>query len=489
MKIIIPLFKENEKLPKQFTRLLHGKPAIEYLIKTLKSLDSGYSDIEIWTNIEAVRDKYNGLKTVFQNYDQAKRLDNKNLLFINPNFIFISEYTISEYIKNFESALVSGEGFVLIDKLSKINSTPTFIERSNQKIKLSSKEQINLGTRYGWWIAEKELRKKKIIVHPLSAKKLGTGHIYRGLTLATRLFVDHDVIFLFRSDQQLGINMVSTEGFQVLTYSESENPEEEIIKNNPDIVINDLLDTSKDYILKLKQFGIRVINFEDMGDGAAYADAVINALYPGEVPQDNFYTGEDYYCIREDFIGVSKKVITKDVKEILITYGGEDPQFLTLTTLKGILKLQEEYHFHIKIILGPAFNKHDELNNIIKELKLNEKVSIYDSVKDMSNFMREADIIFTSAGRTMYEIATVGTPAVITAQNYRELTHTFGHPYNGFYNLGYWADTKENSYYEVTKKLIINYDIRKLMHDRMSKSDFSQGINRVLRIILNEENE
>jgi len=489
MKIIIPLFKENQKLPKQFTKLLYGKPAIEYLINTLSSLNIGHFDFEIWTNIEEIRDKYNGLKTEYKTYDQAKNLNNKTLIFINPNFVFISEFTISECIKNPENSLVSGESFVFGDKLSKIDKSPTFIDQSNQVIKLSSKEQINLGTRYGWWIAEKELRKKKIIVHPLSAKKLGTGHIYRGLTLATRLFVDHDVIFLFRSDQQLGINMVSIEGFQVLTYSENENPEEEIIQNQPDIVINDLLDTSKDYIVKLKQCGIRVINFEDMGEGAAYADAVINALYPGDVPHDNFYTGEDYYCIREDFIGAPKKVVTKDVKEILITYGGEDPQFLTLTTLKGILKLQEDYHFHVKIILGPAFNKHDELHNTIEELGLNKKVTIYDSVKHMSSFMREADIIFTSAGRTMYEVATIGTPAVITAQNYRELTHTFGHPYNGFYNLGYWAEASENSYYEVTKELILNYDLRKLMHDRMSKSDFSQGINRVLRIILNEEGE
>lgn len=335
----------------------------------------------------------------------------------------------------------------------------------------------------------KGVKEKRIIIHPLSSKALGTGHIYRGLTIGSKLLIDHDVLFLFRKDQELGINMIRREGFKVLTYDVYENPADIIIMNRPDIVINDLLNTTKDYILKLKQANIRVINFEDIGEGAIYADAVINALYPGNVPQKNFYTGEDYYCIREDFIGISKKTIKKDVEEILITYGGEDPQFLTLATLKGIYKLQDEFNFHITIILGPAFNNHEKLYKAIMEMGLENKISVYENVNEMVKFMKRADIIFTSAGRTMYEIATVGTPAVVTSQNYREITHTFGHPYNGFYNLGYWAEVNEDNYYNVARELILDFGLRQLMNERMRKNDFSEGINRVVKIILNEESE
>ena len=39
--------------------------------------------------------------------------------------------------------------------------------------------------------------------------------------------------------------------------------------------------------------------------------------------------------------------------------------------------------------------------------------------------MFAADIAFSSAGRTVYELALAGTPSIIMAQNERELTHFF----------------------------------------------------------------
>ena len=51
---------------------------------------------------------------------------------------------------------------------------------------------------------------------------------------------------------------------------------------NPDVIVNDILDTSTYYIKSLKKLKYKVINFEDLGDGCKYADVVINAIYPDE---------------------------------------------------------------------------------------------------------------------------------------------------------------------------------------------------------------
>lgn len=53
-------------------------------------------------------------------------------------------------------------------------------------------------------------------------------------------------------------------------------------ETKPDILINDILNTDAAYMMEVKKNVRRVINFEDIGDGAIYADAVINALYEGE---------------------------------------------------------------------------------------------------------------------------------------------------------------------------------------------------------------
>ena len=72
----------------------------------------------------------------------------------------------------------------------------------------------------------------------------------------------------------------------------SKDPLPKIREISPDIIINDILDTSTDYMLKLKNMGIKVFNFEDLESGAEYADGVFNALYPGNVPVKYFYTGK-----------------------------------------------------------------------------------------------------------------------------------------------------------------------------------------------------
>ena len=75
------------------------------------------------------------------------------------------------------------------------------------------------------------------------------------------------------------------------------------IKNiAPNIVINDRLDTTEDFMKSLKKGCYKVINFEDLGKGCEYADAVINAMdekqiykninFGGKVSfEDSFFQG------------------------------------------------------------------------------------------------------------------------------------------------------------------------------------------------------
>ena len=490
MKLVVVFVKENQSIARQYTRRFNNQPIYKRIVETLKTCEG--IPFEVWTDIKEINEELlsQKIKSVYLEEKSQCNYESDINFFLNPNTPFISKETITRIWNEINSVseldlIYSNEKVILTKGYFEINSTIFKKEQYNKKnISINEKELVDISNKQGWWIAEKNLLEKKILIHPLSATKLGTGHIFRGLTIASQLIIDHDVAFLFRRDQKLGIDMVKAEGYEIITYDH--NILDTIRMFNPDIVINDLLNTSKEYVLGLKEINCRIINFEDMGEGAVYADAVINALYPGDVPQENFYTGEQYYCIREDFIGVPKKELTEEVREVLITYGGEDPQFLTKITLQGLAELQRDFKFIITIILGPAFSKHEELNLFIQENNLGNMVNVHKMVENMAQYMRKADIVFTSAGRTMYEIATIGTPAVVTAQNYRELTHTFGHPYNGFYNLGYCGEVDSDIYYQTAKELIINFELRKLMHKRMMKNDFTSGIERVKQIILGE---
>jgi CMP-N-acetylneuraminic acid synthetase/spore coat polysaccharide biosynthesis predicted glycosyltransferase SpsG len=339
-------------------------------------------------------------------------------------------------------------------------------------------ESVDIDSPMDWWVAEKLLKKKKVIIRVDGYEQIGLGHIYRSLTLANNI-MDHEVIFLMDNRHKLGINIIRNQNFKVVTFEKDPIPI--ICENNPDIVINDILDTNKEYILSLKELGLKVFNFEDLGSGAEFADGVFNALYPGSVPSGNFHTGENFYCARNEFINVEPKKVSQSVENVLITFGGTDPNNLTLKTLNAISK--SNYNFKITIILGPGYSNEeilfDNINNI------NKDIEVFRSVKNIADFMKKADIIFSSAGRTMYEIAMIGTPSIIIAQNYREMTHLFGHNYNGFVNLGIHLENDEEKILDTFERLVIDFELRKRMNKRMLDHDLSNGLKRVLEIIFN----
>lgn len=340
-------------------------------------------------------------------------------------------------------------------------------------------EGVDIDSPTDWWVAEKLLKRKRVVLRVNAYKEIGFGHVYRALHLAHNI-MDHELTFLMDAQYEMGINFIKEQNFRVETFTDSPFPKIEELK--PDILINDILDTSKEYILTLKDMGIKVFNFEDLGSGAEFADGVFNALYPGSVPSEYFYTGENFYCARAEFLDAKIKQVKPSVKEILVTFGGTDPNNLTLKTLKAIAR--SNLDFNINVILGPGYTNINHLNNEIGNI--NKNIQVFERVKNMAEHMANADIIFSSAGRTMYEIAMIGTPAIIIAQNYRELTHLFGHNYNGFMHLGLHLEVSQDDILHAFERLISDFNLRQMMNKRMLKHDLKSGTSRVLDIIFKE---
>ena len=99
--------------------------------------------------------------------------------------------------------------------------------------------------------------------------------------------------------------------------------------------------------------------------------------------------------------------------------------------------------------------------------------------------MLEADLIFTSAGRTTYEVASIGVPTIVLAQNDRELTHFFANSEFGFLNLGLGYNISDEEIYKNFIELIDSYENRKYMSELMLKFDLKSGRKRVNKLIQN----
>ena len=306
---------------------------------------------------------------------------------------------------------------------------------------------------------------------------VGLGHVYNSLLIANDI-LNHDIQFLVDEDSHLAAEVLEKYNYKV-TIQKKLDIIEDIKELRPDIVINDRLDTDEKYISNLKEICKKVINFEDLGSGAVISDLVFNAIYPENKEYAHHYYGADYFLLRDEFLLSGSKINSEKVEKVLLTFGGVDPLNNTLRVLESINEYCIQNNIQIKIIAGIGYDKFNTLESY-------SNVKVLHNVKNISDHMLEADIIFTSAGRTVYEVASLGIPCIVLAQNSRELTHYFASSNNGFINMGLGSDQNGNEILDTFKNLSVDFEQRKKMSALMKKTDFMNGRKTVINLIKNE---
>lgn len=339
-------------------------------------------------------------------------------------------------------------------------------------------EAVDIDNASDWIVCESKLRRKKIILRCDGYKNIGMGHIYHCITLAHNL-IEHDVILVTNKNCREGLEKIKSSNLKYIEIDNNEDFFEYLRNNEIDIVVNDCLDTSSDYIKTLKTLSKKVVSIEDMGDGTKYADVVINALYD-DCNISNAFTGEKYVCLREEFLISKPKELKDKVENVVVLFGGTDPSNLTK---KVYMLARKEKYKHIKFtfICGIGSSFDIDIND--------ENIVVLRNVKNISEYMFNADLAFTSQGRTVYELASLGVPSIVMAQNEREKLHKFAYMNNGFVNLGLGEETSVQTLENTFDWLIETPYIRKEMHDLMLQHDLKHGIRNELDLILNKKGD
>ena len=345
-------------------------------------------------------------------------------------------------------------------------------------------ESVDIDDFSDWAICDMQLKKKKIVIRTEGYPQIGLGHVYRSILLTANL-MEHDVLIVLSEKSELGIRKVQE---QFLTYREISNTDEfiELLKEiKPDILVNDILDTTEEYMKQVKPLAGRVINIEDMGEGGTLADAVINALYEKNRSGENYYWGYKYYCLREEFMLTKPKAFSAEVKEILVTFGGTDQGRYTEKVLDVIKTMPINEKIVYQFVLGLGFDREEEFLDNVRSCSQN--IRVVKNVQMISKYMAKADIAISSQGRTIYELAAMKVPTIILAQNERERTHEFGYMKNGFINLGTGDNVEKETLRETLLWLIHTPQIRKQMRNGMGRISLTSGIDRVKNVILGIE--
>ncbi len=334
-----------------------------------------------------------------------------------------------------------------------------------------------------WWVCEKILCSRHIVFVAAGHPTIGMGHIFRTLMLAHEI-ADHRVTFVCTKESEFAASSIAARDYH--TKIQGEEPLwETVLRQKPDMVINDILNTSRDYIRNLKDYGIPVVNFEDEGPGAGLADLVVNALYEGKAKDPRVLNGHRSFCLRDEFLQARQNPFRETPRKILVTFGGTDDSDFTRQTLEALLPLCRERGISLSLVAGPGYAHKEALQARLEELRKEPGPKIFytHATNVMSGIMEDCDLAVCSAGRTVYELAHMRIPAAVLAHHSREDMHTFARPKNGFIYLGVQHPFRAEAVAAAVERLL-DPVLRRDYHARMSRRDFSRNKAGVMRRIL-----
>jgi spore coat polysaccharide biosynthesis predicted glycosyltransferase SpsG len=110
-------------------------------------------------------------------------------------------------------------------------------------------------------------------------------------------------------------------------------------------------------------------------------------------------------------------------------------------------------------------------------------ITIVRSTRKISEYMNSADLAVTSAGRTVFELASLEVPTLVICQNSREVTHRFASSENGIINLGLRTQIDDPAIARTLVQVVKEEALRKTMVEKMKALDLRSGKDRVIEKI------
>ena len=528
--IIIPARGGTSNVARQNLRLVADKPLIYYVIKNALSYTN---NVYVSTDSDEIRDVslLYGAKVIQRPknltrdstkleeiaFDVLAKINRNHTfekcLILNPKYPLIKLSTIKKLFSILNGKIQTVYGFdqisyyqykqisfysngfgkftndlsncVVTEKIVAFNCKKFLLTRkfSTEKfgLKLTENEPIALNSYHDFGVLEKILKRRRILVRVDGSSKIGLGHVHNILTILNH-FRNDEILIVMNSQNKLGYKKFQEHLYQVNFFKNDSQLFEVIKKFQPHMIFNDILDTSINYIKKLKKEKIFVVNFEDLGDGRRYADLVFNPIYHSNKNNSNEYFGPNFACVRDEFRIWEPTVLKTSPKNIVIIFGGSDPTNKTYQ----VLKLLEKYklkNMKYSIIIGQDYKERKKLLDIISKMKKdNFLIELNENIDFLSKIFHESDFAITSNGRTVFELGSLHVPMIVIPVNEREKRHTFVQKSNVGYMIQLHNESETHDFLKVFNKML-QYNIRKKFQNNLKQVNLLYGVDRVVQKI------
>jgi spore coat polysaccharide biosynthesis predicted glycosyltransferase SpsG/CMP-N-acetylneuraminic acid synthetase len=342
-----------------------------------------------------------------------------------------------------------------------------------------------------FWMAERLLREPRVLFRVDGSTTTGMGHVYRSLAIADALRDTSRaaVAFLMTAQHSEGLKTVAQYGYPVRLAGEAslETYLELIRDYAPDILINDLPALDAAYLEALSRVGATTVNLvdtlDDLEKTEAYAQVIVSVMSEEKETPENFYGGPAYAILRRHFRDTAQtKEIRSEPKLVVLTFGGSDPQGLTLKAARALQALPASVE--AVAVAGPAFSYQKEFETL--QATLGRRVPLMKQLEGhIADLMFEADLVLCSGGMTVYEIAALGTPGLVLAQNTREEARMRAFARRGSVEfLGLGTEVSEERLLERTQQLLADAPARRRMSDSGRGMVDGMGAVRTAELVL-----
>lgn len=340
---------------------------------------------------------------------------------------------------------------------------------------------------------------KQLVIRADATASMGTGHFMRCLALSQG-WRDRGwpVTFISCCESDSLRKRLSDEGIPFVAL-ENHHPNHldweitsKVIGNYQNAwVVLDGYHFDYNYHNQVKESGRNLLVIDDTAHlDRYYADMVLNPNIYAEklkyayAKKTRKLFGIRYVLLRSEFKPWRgwKRITSEIAHKILITMGGSDLVNATLKTVEAIKSLNNP-KLEVKIITGASYPYLEKLRNAISSSPC--EMSILQSVANMAELMRWADIAVAAGGITCWEMAFMRLPfiSIILAENQREIS---GEAENAgvAVSCGWHYDMDADSLRDRLEILIGNRQVRQKMSDIGEDLIDGFGVERTIKAIV-----
>ena len=299
-----------------------------------------------------------------------------------------------------------------------------------------------------------------------NVEELGTGHLVRAIELCNELrrhprFHSAEIRFATRGEGPFGLGpkLISGAGFDVIPdkglIPNSIEEAGSLIESEPELVILDRLETDASLITRLKESGIIVVTFDDLGSGRKHADLAVQALLQNVESEANVCNGFSYLVLPQ--FPHQYHEVREEVRKIFVCFGGFDRREFTDLILDLIPCWPA--HLEFELIVGNDDSKRlAEYRERAAKLSKRRagRISIHVRPSNFSKLLVTSDLAVVSGGMTAFECVRAGVPAIGLPQYQHQIENL--RRLNGFGAMGMVSEDMESEHNEVVAAVLTLVD-------------------------------